>query len=287
MKPGSAYEQFVASLSKALIDSEDIFKQKNIVVEVNKKLVDNLGLEREFDIYWEYELFGILYKTVIECKDYSNRISIDKIDALVGKLKDLPNIKPLYATTIGYQKGAKDKAIKSGVELLVVRKQQDKDWYDKDGNPYLKKIHINIVLESNIQVTLVCPVLDKKWIEENTNFDLGTLAGYSRYAMNDVIIRDHKNNRSKSIEEYFLELNNKKELPGIYQVKFDFEDGYIVLDNTELKIDSLNIEYTKPQIDYLPINIDYSQQLYGVIEYLNSKIKKRIFINGKISSEEM
>lgn len=287
MKPGSAYEQFVASLSKALIDSEDIFKQKNIVVEVNKKLVDNLGLEREFDIYWEYELFGILYKTVIECKDYSNRVSIDKIDALVGKLKDLPNIKPIYATTIGYQKGAKDKAIKSGVALLVVRKQQDKDWYDKDGNPYLKKIHINIVLESNIQVTLVSPVLDKKWIEENTNFDLGTLAGYSRYAMNDVIIRDHKNNRSKSIEEYFLELNNKKELPGIYQVKFDFEDGYIVLDNTELKIDSLNIEYTKPQIDYLPINIDYSQQLYGVIEYLNSMIKKKIFINGKISSEEM
>ena len=210
MKQGSEYEKFVASLHKALIDSEDIFKQKNIDVERNKKLIDNCGLEREFDIYWEYELFGIQYKTVIECKDYSHKVTIEKIDALIGKLKDLPNIKPIYATILGYQRGAKTKAIKSGVELLIVRKQNENDWHDKDGNPYIKEIHIDIALMSNIRIDLVNPFLDKKWIEENTNFDLNSLCGFSQYDINEIVIRDNKNNTKRSMENYFQEINSIK-----------------------------------------------------------------------------
>ena len=42
-------------------------------------MVDKNGTERQFDIYWEYSLGGFLYKTVIECKDYASKISIDKI----------------------------------------------------------------------------------------------------------------------------------------------------------------------------------------------------------------
>src|SRR5690606_14872243 len=126
---------FVARLQHAILYSEEIAKQKNIQIEVNKRLIDNSGIERQFDVYWEYELGGYKYKTVIECKDYASSVSIEKIDALVGKLNDLPDIKAVFATRSGYQSGAKIKAEKHNIELLLVREQNDSDWIGDDGVP--------------------------------------------------------------------------------------------------------------------------------------------------------
>ncbi len=84
MSTGKDYEVFVQSLQQALLDSEAHFSLKNIKVERNKKIADSFGCIREFDIYWEYELAGIIYKTVIECKDYASKVSVEKIDALLG-----------------------------------------------------------------------------------------------------------------------------------------------------------------------------------------------------------
>ena len=84
-KPGRDYEDFVAGLYGALLQAELVFDGRNIEVEQNKTIIDNDGLEREFDVYWEYEIAGITYRTVIECKDYTSTISVDHIDGLLGK----------------------------------------------------------------------------------------------------------------------------------------------------------------------------------------------------------
>ena len=76
---GKKYERFVAGLQQAIINSETITAQKNINIELNKKIIDNCGVEREFDLYWEYELGGITYKTIIECKDYNSDMSVENI----------------------------------------------------------------------------------------------------------------------------------------------------------------------------------------------------------------
>jgi hypothetical protein len=67
---GKNYEIFVQNLYQALLDSEIQGLQKNIKIERNKMILDKNGINREFDLYWEYEFAGITYKTVIECKDY-------------------------------------------------------------------------------------------------------------------------------------------------------------------------------------------------------------------------
>lgn len=53
---GREYEEFVRSIYQAIIQSEflGLSNQKNIEVEINKKLIGRDGLERQFDIYWEY-----------------------------------------------------------------------------------------------------------------------------------------------------------------------------------------------------------------------------------------
>ena len=117
---GKEYESFVARLQQAILISESIAAQKNVVVETNKKLLDNCGVERQFDIFWEYQLGGFTYKTVIECKDYDSKVSVDKIDSLVGKIQDLPDLKAVLATKKGYQSGAKSKAEHNSIDLLIV-----------------------------------------------------------------------------------------------------------------------------------------------------------------------
>ena len=58
-RPGSEYEAFVARLMQAIIDADELFDGKNIAIEKNKIIEDACGINREFDVYWEYE-FGIL-----------------------------------------------------------------------------------------------------------------------------------------------------------------------------------------------------------------------------------
>lgn len=41
MSDGKDYEQFVKSLQQALLDSEKFSEQKNIEIEINKKILDN------------------------------------------------------------------------------------------------------------------------------------------------------------------------------------------------------------------------------------------------------
>ncbi|ESP72169.1 hypothetical protein K732_22939, partial [Salmonella enterica subsp. enterica serovar Saintpaul str. S-70] len=42
-------------------------------------------------------------------KDYSSRVSIEKIDAFISKTNDIPGLNLIYATRTGYQSGAKIK----------------------------------------------------------------------------------------------------------------------------------------------------------------------------------
>lgn len=57
---GKEYELFVANLQQALLNAENVTTQKSINIEVDKKILDNCGIERQFDIYWEYESGGLM-----------------------------------------------------------------------------------------------------------------------------------------------------------------------------------------------------------------------------------
>lgn len=280
-KGGRDYEEFVKKLQQALLNSEDIIKQKNIKIEANKKLIDNCGIEREFDLYWEYELGGVIYKTIIECKDYSVPVSIDKIDALIGKLRDLPDLKPVFATKVGYQSGAKAKALQNRIDLLIVREQRDEDWVDEDGTPYLKEINIKIIAQTAARVTKFAPAVDGEWIKNNTEIDISKPLHMSARS-DQVTIEDMGRNDSYSV----LKLEERLAAehahnPGTYSKTLEFDDAYIYYDEVKLKLKSLSIEYVVPQPISLPLSIDFSKELVGVIEYLHRGYRTAVF-NDKI-----
>lgn len=284
---GKEYEKFVACLQQALLNAEDVTIQKNIKIELNKKITDNCGNEREFDLYWEYELGGLTYKTVIECKDYNSNISIEKIDALIGKIRDIPDLRAVFATRKGYQAGAKKKAQQNKIDLLIVREQNDSDWKDSDGNPFIKSIHINSHIKMPPNITKFEPFLDAEWIEENTEIDISkplSLSGLN----NEIFIEDLDKKEKYSLYDLAGTLAPPKNKEfGVFSKKVKFDNAFIYYKDLKLKIFAYNIEYsiTSPFVDTTVI--DFSKELIGVIEYLQRGKKKSIFKNGIIKENEI
>lgn len=266
---GRDYETFVQKIQQALINSEEYLHQKNISIERNVKITDNCGIDREFDLYWEYELAGVTYKTVIECKDYASKISIDKIDSLIGKIRDIPDIKPIFATKTGYQSGAEQKAKHNKIELLIIREQIDDDWKDKDGNSLIKEIHINMLIQSPAHIKAFSPKLDKDWIEQNTDIDSSKPISMDGLT-NEIFIKDNIKNEQYSIFDLEQRLTNIKENEyGDMSKVVEFNDGYISYKDKMLKIDSYKVDYTISKPYSMPIVIDYAKELIGVIEYVS------------------
>lgn len=276
---GKDYEQFVKSLQQALLDSEDLIKQKNVKIETNKKITDNCGVEREFDLYWEYELAGVTYKTVIECKDYQSRVSLEKIDALIGKIRDLPDLKAVFATKTGYQSGAKAKAEFNKIDLLIVREESDEDWQDESGNPFIKEIAINMELVSAARTISFSPEIDGNWAKENTDLDLSK--PFNLNMRNDLItIEDNEKAEKYTILQLEERLGaNHRGESGEFEQERKFDDAYIYCDGLKLKLRGYKIRYSVSLPIKMPINIDYSKELVGVIEYLHKGTKTAVFSN--------
>lgn len=281
---GKEYESFVQQLQQALLDSEDITKQKNIKVEKNVKINDNCEIDREFDLYWEYELAGVTYKTVIECKDYNSKVSVEKIDSLLGKIKDLPDLKPVFATRNGYQSGAKIKAQKNRVELLIVRDQDDSDWQDGEGNPYIKVVGMNLTFMPAARITQFVPEIDGRWAEENTDLDVSK--SLNLHDRNDLTIIENDDKGEKysilDLEEKLGHSDNSEFGELIHNESF--ENAYIRIDKMRLKLLSYTAYYVKSKPINIPMEIDFSKELIGVIEYLHRGSKTAVF-SDKIVKE--
>ena len=273
---------FVARLQQAILSSENIAAQENIVVETDKKLIDNCGVERQFDIFWEYQLGGFTYKTVIECKDYNSKVSVDKIDALIGKVKDLPDLRAVFSTKKGYQSGARAKAEHNKIDLLIVREQNDSDWTAPEGSARVRKLCIEVIMSSPARILKSDPVVDGEWVRSNTNIDICEPMSISGQS-DQIVIDDVDGAERYSLYDLAnkLSLSCGKDYEAFEKVE-KFENAFICFQDVRLKVVSYKLRYTIPEPLKETIEIDVAKEIIGVIEYLQKGTKKSLLRNGMI-----
>ena len=282
---GTDYEIFVQKLIQAIIDSETAIGQKNIIVRHNEKILDKNGKPRQFDVLWDYELGGVIYKTIIECKDYNSNISVEKVDALIGKLADFPGVRGIIATNKGYQKGAKEKAKKHNIELLRIREQNDEDWIDSDGTPLIRTVKINIHMLQPPEIIQCNTFLDKEYIQEN-HIDKNKI-DFSSSLNTDIFITDIEKHTKYSLYDLQDKIADKNEHYGIYEKDINFNEAFISDKNICVKLKKLHIKYKiKPPVE-TSVDIDFSKELLGVVEYLSQNKKKIVLRNGNIRTENI
>ena len=261
-----------------MLISDRFIGQNNIKIEANKVLRDNCGVDREFDLYWEYELAGIIYKTIIECRDRKSQISVDQIDALIGKTKDLPDIKAVFATNYGYQSGARTKANFNKIDLLIIREQTIEDWTDSNGNPLIKDIAIDLTLAIPPRIIDFSAEVDRSWAKEHTNLDLDQ--PFNTAMRNDaIIIEDLVSNERYTALQLIdrLSTSHTTEEPGIFSHKETFKNAFLYYDTLKLKLRAFTITYAISLPIKDSIHIDLGQELIGIIEYLQRGTKTAIF----------
>jgi hypothetical protein len=281
-KTGKEYEEFVRNLQQAILNSEKLVNQNNIVVEKNKIIRDKNGLDREFDIYWEYELGGFIYKTVFECKDYHSPITVEKIDALIGKIQDIPDLKAVFATKTRYQSGAEIKAEQNGIDLLIVREQNDSDWFDEYGYHLLKGITVTGQFNKPAKITSFHPEIDGRWVIKN-KIDLDITKPFHLDALNiEIYIDDVSNNEKYSLYDLAEQLtileNNS---PGDYERVKKFNEAYLLFRDKRYKLQSYKVLYSIPKpIEYKETH-DFTQQLLGVVEHIKKGVKLKAHLTQR------
>jgi hypothetical protein len=112
------YEQFTRKVFAGLSSQKRV---KTIKLQHNVKLLGNSGTRHQIDVYWEYEKDGQLHKVAIECKNYTNKVSIGRVRDFYGVLADIEGLQGIMITKAGYQSGAKKYALSKGIHLKELR----------------------------------------------------------------------------------------------------------------------------------------------------------------------
>ena len=112
------YEQFTRKVFAGLSSQKRV---KTIKLQHNVKLLGKSDTHHQIDVYWEYEKDGQLHKVAIECKNYTNKVSIGKVRDFYGVLADIEGLQGIMITKAGYQSGAKKYALSKGIHLKELR----------------------------------------------------------------------------------------------------------------------------------------------------------------------
>lgn len=76
---------------------------------------------RQFDVSIRFKVGFYEYLTLIECKDYSNPVPVEKVEAFVTKVRHQKANKAIMVSAHGFQSGAKEVASREGIELYSLR----------------------------------------------------------------------------------------------------------------------------------------------------------------------
>jgi len=124
---GISYEKLVTTIYENLLQQEDV---ENLEIKHNAHIQGRTSAH-QIDVYWRFKIGGVEYKTVVQCKDWKNKVSQTEVQAFDRILKDISGQpRGIMITRTGYQAGAKRWAEAEGIILYTLREPiTDEDWH--------------------------------------------------------------------------------------------------------------------------------------------------------------
>ncbi|BDZ30275.1 restriction endonuclease [Lactiplantibacillus sp. WILCCON 0030] len=106
----SLIQYFYQELSK--------LSNKNIKVKTKYDIDGKSGTTHNIDVYYQFELNGIIHRVIFECKNWKNKVSKDKVLTLKAIIDDIPNSVGVMVAPKGYQSGTQTFAEHHGIKLI-------------------------------------------------------------------------------------------------------------------------------------------------------------------------
>ena len=158
MNKNTEYEMLVQEIYQEIADED---APDTVTVQHNIKKVGKSGHEHQIDVYYEFCFMGEIHKVIIECKNYSNRVTVGKLRDFQGLLSDIGDVRGIFVSKSGFQKGAIDFAKHYNIVLKELRYPTAADWKGR-----VKTLIFSINCR-HIEVRNREPVFDLKWLKEN------------------------------------------------------------------------------------------------------------------------
>lgn len=133
---GIPYENLAQKVFNEIVNQDSV-KTINVEHNVTKQ---GKTTSHQIDVYWEFEVGGIKYCSIVQAKDWTTAVKQGEILQFKAVLDDLPGQpRGVFVTKSRYQKGALDVANANGILLYVLREPIEADWEGK-----IKKVVINL-----------------------------------------------------------------------------------------------------------------------------------------------
>lgn len=124
---GRDYELLVMLILKQAQEQDGA---RNLRVEHNVTL-QGLSLTHQIDVYITFDVGGITYATVVQCKDWNSHVKQEQMQTFSQVLTDLPGQpRGVFITRRGFQSGARKLAEDKGIILYTLREPTEQDWRD-------------------------------------------------------------------------------------------------------------------------------------------------------------
>lgn len=157
MKKGEALQYLVASLEKALSQSDGVY------IETPKYLPDiTTGKLREHDVLLTMKHGHHTVKIAIECRDRSRPITVNQVEGFLTKCKDTGINQGIIVSSKGFYGTAKKKAKHHGIRCLSIEEVDSFNWLLA---PSLRKLTKNILRTYWVFVPEIDGIVDKTHFE--------------------------------------------------------------------------------------------------------------------------
>ncbi|MDQ3847365.1 MAG: restriction endonuclease [Thermoproteota archaeon] len=154
---GVPYELLTRMIFDAILN-QDWEGVNNVDVKHDVTLA-GLKTTHQIDVYWEFEVGGIRYATVVQAKDWMKVVDQGELLKFNGVLTDLPSQpRGVFVTRTGYQEGALNYARAEGILLYELRESTDSD---RKGRMLSVNVDLSSYLSHTTQVQLIP---DDRWV---------------------------------------------------------------------------------------------------------------------------
>lgn len=122
---GIPYEKLVQHIYQQIVNCSGI---DTITVQHNVTLKGKTTTH-QLDVYWEFALGGIVYRTAIQAKDWASKVPQGAMLTFKAVLDDLPNgTKGIFIAKSGFQSGAIEVATAHGISIYTFRPAAGENW---------------------------------------------------------------------------------------------------------------------------------------------------------------
>lgn len=264
---------------KELLADPDWQKQEKIITEIqkqlapqaevkhNQKIIGNSGRRRQLDVTISQKIGAIPVFIVIECKRYSRKVGIEKVEAFVTKLWDVNASRGVMISNTGFDAGAIAMAEKKNIILRTYRGADETDWKKLVGDQSwiqmvrtdIENIRATAKFENNIVfdvpvgtmlfdsdgqpfsdddgVATVKKFAIHTWMNADRPRPIGEIESNIELLEPAIFVRDEKTGRLLRV---FSLVVRAKVLARLYAVNFQMEQGKVIEDTQ-----SQDLEYVE------------------------------------------